>query len=53
MKQTFILYLLFIAYTLSAQTNIQWRGTDRSGIYKETGLLKSWPTEGKTVVARK
>jgi outer membrane protein assembly factor BamB len=25
---------------------IQWRGTDRTGIYNETGLLKSWPAQG-------
>jgi outer membrane protein assembly factor BamB len=24
----------------------QWRGPNRDGISKETGLLKSWPTEG-------
>src|SRR5262245_7114214 len=24
----------------------QWRGPDRSGISKETGLLKEWPKEG-------
>lgn len=24
----------------------QWRGPDRTGISKETGLLKQWPTEG-------
>ena len=24
----------------------QWRGADRSGIYKETGLLKIWPESG-------
>src|SRR3954453_2935647 len=24
----------------------QWRGPDRTGVSKETGLLKSWPKEG-------
>src|SRR5437870_10121450 len=28
----------------------QWRGPDRNGISKETGLLKSWPAAGPTVV---
>lgn len=28
----------------------QWRGADRSGLSKETGLLKSWPAEGPTAV---
>jgi outer membrane protein assembly factor BamB len=32
--------------TLHAQTIYQWRGPDRSGIYAETGLLKSWPQNG-------
>lgn len=32
--------------SMSAQTTIQWRGEDRTGIYKETGLLKSWPDGG-------
>jgi outer membrane protein assembly factor BamB len=31
--------------TLSAQ-NIQWRGTDRTGVYGESGLLKVWPADG-------
>src|SRR6476469_6953690 len=24
----------------------QWRGPDRTGVSKETGLLKTWPTDG-------
>ncbi|HWP43450.1 MAG TPA: PQQ-binding-like beta-propeller repeat protein, partial [Blastocatellia bacterium] len=28
----------------------QWRGADRTGLSKETGLLKSWPSEGPPVV---
>jgi outer membrane protein assembly factor BamB len=28
----------------------QWRGPDRNGIAKETGLLKAWPTAGPPVV---
>jgi outer membrane protein assembly factor BamB len=28
----------------------QWRGPDRNGIAKETGLLKAWPAAGPTVV---
>lgn len=31
---------------VNAQTNIQWRGTDRNGIYHETGLAEKWPAEG-------
>jgi outer membrane protein assembly factor BamB len=36
------LLLTFTAFALSAQNVIQWRGTDRSGIYQETDLMKSW-----------
>lgn len=28
----------------------QWRGADRTGLSKETGLAKSWPAEGPPVV---
>ena len=28
----------------------QWRGPDRTGISKDTGLLKTWPAEGPKVV---
>jgi outer membrane protein assembly factor BamB len=28
----------------------QWRGPDRNGLSSETGLLKSWPTDGPRVV---
>jgi outer membrane protein assembly factor BamB len=37
---------LLLTCSLSAQKTIQWRGEDRSGIYKETDLLKSWGEEG-------
>ncbi|MDR3095296.1 MAG: PQQ-binding-like beta-propeller repeat protein [Bacteroidales bacterium] len=46
MKKTILLGLgLLAAVSLPAQENIQWRG-DRTGIYKETGLQKSWTEEG-------
>lgn len=45
MKKGLIVCFSFLVLSLSAQENIQWRG-DRTGIYKETGLLKSWPTDG-------
>lgn len=46
MKKALIFISLIAPLFLSAQTNIQWRGTDRSGIYHEDGLLKQWPEEG-------
>ena len=49
MKQIIIL-LLITSFNLFAQDNIQWRGVDRTGIYKETGLLKSWPETGPNMM---
>ncbi len=46
MKQFgFLCLLIFAGHTLLAQDQVQWRN-DRTGIYKETGLLKSWPENG-------
>lgn len=39
--------LLAAGLTLSAAEDVkQWRGNDRSGIFKEKGLLKKWKAEG-------
>ena len=46
MKKMFFSLMVFSTLTIVAQNNIQWRGTDRTGIYTETGLLKSWPENG-------
>ena len=32
--------------TLRAADWPQWRGPDRTGVSKETGLLKTWPKDG-------
>jgi outer membrane protein assembly factor BamB len=40
-----ILMLLITVGGVSSQNVIQWRG-DRTGVYKESGLLKSWPEGG-------
>jgi outer membrane protein assembly factor BamB len=46
MKTTFFLVLMCFAFSLTAQnSNIQWRN-DRTGIYNEKGLLKTWPAKG-------
>src|SRR5262250_1292133 len=39
-----------LAATVAAQDWPQFRGPDRTGISKETGLLKSWPTGGPKLV---
>jgi outer membrane protein assembly factor BamB len=50
MKLLNIAFLLLILITQThpgySQEILQWRGTERSGVYHESGLLKSWPEEG-------
>ena len=43
-----VVALLYIALcsSLTAQDIAQWRGTNRDGIYTETGLMKKWPDGG-------
>jgi outer membrane protein assembly factor BamB len=38
--------VLLVPFTLHAADWPQWRGPNRTGVSKETGLLKSWPKEG-------
>jgi outer membrane protein assembly factor BamB len=38
--------MIFAVLPCYVQTISQWRGTERNGIYHETGLLKTWPAEG-------
>ena len=45
--------LLCLSFEATAQTNgewPQWRGANRDGISKETGLLKQWPEGGPPLV---
>ena len=48
MKKLFVLLVLLLQFGFNskAQTIVQWRGSDRNGIYNEKNLLKSWPAEG-------
>lgn len=48
MRKLFVLLFLFSQFALNgkAQTIVQWRGTDRNGVYNEMNLLKSWPAKG-------
>ena len=47
----FVLILFFYSQ-LAAQNSDwpQWRGPNRDGVSKETGLLKQWPAEGPPLV---
>jgi len=48
-KKQFIIVAI-AAFTFASsgfsQDIVQWRGTERTGIYNETGLLKEWPVDG-------
>jgi outer membrane protein assembly factor BamB len=46
----FTIFLSMIQLLAGAQEVLQWRGPDRSGVYNETGLLKSWPAEGPALL---
>jgi len=43
---TTILIALLLCGTTIAQTAVGWRGINRDGVFHETGLLKSWPSNG-------
>src|SRR5687767_3763129 len=48
-----LVFLISVASMSLAQSNAnwpQWRGPNRDGISKETGLLKQWPAEGPALV---
>lgn len=51
----FLILVLGLAIAAGSQSNTsfdwpQWRGPDRSGLSKETGLMKSWPASGPSRV---
>jgi len=48
LKNIFIILVssFFFNCSLNAQPQYGWRGSDRSGIYRETGLFKVWPAGG-------
>ncbi len=48
-KITLVLLMAAITGNLFSQ-QYGWRGPDRTGIYNETGLMKSWPSEGPALV---
>ena len=43
-------FLVAAGVTIGAADWPQWQGPDRTGISKETGLLKTWPANGPLVV---
>ena len=45
-RHTLIAMLFLLPASGYLQTNAQWRGTARDGMYHETNLLKTWPLNG-------
>ena len=45
-KAIYLLLFVVLSASISGQDIAQWRGSDRNGIYNETGLLKKWPDAG-------
>src|SRR6184192_1070054 len=47
---TLAAFLLSVSPKLTASDWPQWRGQNRDGIAKETGLLKTWPANGPSLL---
>ena len=50
MKLQIFLLIFFIAGNLFAQDLVEWRGPNRTGIYPDQNLLKSWPENGPSLL---
>lgn len=52
MKLTFLSFLALFLFNqvANAQQISEWREANRTGVSSETGLLKSWPAEGPTLL---
>jgi len=44
------IFLSTVSLTLGYCQLYEWRGTERSGIYNESGLLKKWPAGGPALI---
>ena len=54
MRGRFVWMLVGILISVQAQAqDAQWRGANRDGKYKDTGLLKQWPEEGPELLLKK
>ncbi len=49
---TFLFLFFIVTGTCRSQEIIEFRGPGRSGIYRETGLLKKWPEKGPELVLK-
>jgi outer membrane protein assembly factor BamB len=46
LKTTILIAVLFTLSFIASAQQAGWRGPGRTGVYNETGLLKSWPEDG-------
>jgi len=46
MKNLVAIFICFIFINSAFAQVVQWRGTNRDGIFQETGLMKAWPENG-------
>lgn len=50
-KQIYLIFgILFFGNIFCSQAQRSWRGVERSGIYNESALLKSWPETGPVML---
>jgi outer membrane protein assembly factor BamB len=49
-KSLILSFLIMISLNSSYGQQYGWRGPDRSGIYTETGLMKTWPDNGPSLI---
>ena len=47
---TFLLFTFIFSGNLFAQDLVEWRGPNRSGIYPDQNLMKSWPENGPSLL---
>jgi len=48
----FWMWIGIVTSVLAQAQDAQWRGADRDGKYKDTGLLKQWPAEGPDLLLK-
>ena len=49
-KFLFVIIIIVSDFTFCSQAQSGWRGPGRAGIYKESGLMKTWPVEGPVLL---
>jgi len=50
LKSLIVSILITITFYTSYGQQFGWRGPDRTGIYNEKGLMKTWPASGPALI---